>query len=87
MVDLISRACRQAVLLLPGVDWVSVTAQIPGHATFTASHTDDRALRVDEYQYAADDGPCLQAMRVGRTVRMTTQKVLAVWHELGVAAQ
>jgi hypothetical protein len=39
-----------------------------GGAPFTVASSDDDALAMDEQQYALDDGPCLTALREGRTV-------------------
>lgn len=85
LVDLMGRAAREAVRLLPGVHWAGVTAQFGG-LPFTGSSTDRRVLVVDESQYSLDDGPCLRAMRSDTPVSMTMAEVTATWPALGAAA-
>lgn len=85
LVDLMGRAAREAVRLLPGVHWAGVTAQF-GSLPLTGTHTDQRVLVVDERQYALDDGPCLRAMRTDTPVSMTVAEVTATWPVLGAAA-
>jgi GAF domain-containing protein len=85
LVDLMGRAAREAVRLLPGIGWAGVTAQLDG-PPFTAASTDPLVLAVDESQYLVDDGPCLRAMRSGAPVSMTLSQVTAAWPELGAAA-
>ena len=86
LLDLMGRAAREAVRLLNGVDWAGVTAQFPGEDPFTAAHTDELVLVVDEYQYAQHDGPCLRAMTTDRTVHMTLEQVKATWPQLAAGA-
>jgi hypothetical protein len=45
----------------------AITVQRDG-APFTVASSDDDARAMDEQQYALDDGPCLTALREGRTV-------------------
>lgn len=85
LVDLMGRAAREAVRLLPGVHWAGVTAQFGG-LPFTGTSTDRRVLVVDESQYSLDDGPCLRAMRSDAPVSMTMAEVTATWPALGAAA-
>jgi hypothetical protein len=85
LVDLMGRAAREAVRLLPGVHWAGVTAQFGG-LPFTGTATDPRVLTVDESQYSLDDGPCLRALRADSPVSMTVAEVTASWPVLGAAA-
>ncbi|MET3806146.1 GAF domain-containing protein [Nakamurella sp. UYEF19] len=85
LLDLMGRLSRQAVRLLDGVRWAGVTAQFDDQP-FTATHTDDQVLIVDEGQYSAHDGPCLRAMRTNLPVRMTTEAVGTIWPRLGQIA-
>lgn len=87
LLDLMARASREAVRLLTGVHWAGVTAQLDGEEPFTAAHTDELVLIVDEYQYARHDGPCLQAMATDRTVHMSLEQVEATWPQLAVGAR
>jgi len=86
LIDLMARTSRQAVHLLRDVDWAGVTAQFDGQKPFTAAHTDEKVLIVDERQYKVHDGPCLQAMRTDRRTRLTLAQVTARWPQLGDAA-
>ena len=85
LLDLMGRITREAVRLLPGVGWAGITAQFDG-PPLTASHTDARVLIVDEGQYAAGDGPCLQAMRTGETVEMNLEQARSRWPHLAATA-
>lgn len=87
LLDLMGRIARQAVQLLPAVQWAGVTAQFDAEAPLTAGHTDQRVLVVDEGQDTAGAGPCLQAMRSGRPVAMTLVQVAARWPHLARSAQ
>lgn len=86
LIDLMHRCSKEAVRLLVGVDWAGVTAQFAGPA-FTAAHTEHRVLIVDEGQYGQGDGPCLQAVRTGRRVRMSSEDVADRWPVLDKAVQ
>ena len=87
VLDLMGRTSREAVRLLPEVQWAGVTAQLVDGAPFTAAHTDEKVLIVDERQYAEGDGPCLQSMRTDREVRMTLADVEARWPVLAAGAR
>jgi hypothetical protein len=78
LIDLMHRSSREAVRMLSGVDWAGVTAQFAG-SPFTAAHTEQLVLVVDEGQYGQGDGPCLQALRTGRAVTMSSEEVSARW--------
>jgi diguanylate cyclase (GGDEF)-like protein/PAS domain S-box-containing protein len=86
LVELFDRAARVARDVVPGVRWASVTAQLGG-APFTAAATDERAEQLDGCQYAADDGPCLRAMREQRVVSTTRHDVQGRWPALGATAE
>lgn len=85
LLDLMGRLSREAVRLLQGVRWAGVTAQFDG-PPFTATHTDEQLLVVDESQYSCHDGPCLRAMRTDTIVRMTIEEVRVSWPPLGQIA-
>ena len=87
LVELMGRASRQAVQLLTEVDWAGVTAQFDGQDPFTAAHTDEKVLIVDERQYEQHDGPCLQAMRTNRRTHMSLEQVQAAWPHLAEGAR
>lgn len=60
MEQVLSRVAELAKTALPQVHDVSVTLISRGRPT-TAAHTGERALALDESQYAAGYGPCLDA--------------------------
>jgi hypothetical protein len=86
LIDLMFRASREAVRLVDDVDWAGVTAQFAG-PPFTAASTDRRVMVVDEGQYGQGDGPCLQALRTGRPVSMTSEQVADRWPILAQAVR
>lgn len=52
---------------------VGITVSHEGQPVTVAS-SDDRATRVDEVQYEADDGPCLDSVRTGEVVSVPDQQ-------------
>jgi GAF domain-containing protein len=52
----------------------------------TVASSDDRAARVDELQYTAGDGPCLQAMREGVQVVIDDFAAETRWPEYCIQA-
>lgn len=86
LLQLMTALSREAVRLLDGVDWAGVTVQFENASPLTAAHTDARVLILDESQYGAGDGPCLEAMRTGRVVRSDRADIDRRWPHLAVAA-
>jgi GAF domain-containing protein len=62
--DVLQRTCEIAKSTIPGAHEVSVTL-IDQAAPRTVAFSGELALRVDESQYAAGYGPCLDAARLG----------------------
>jgi GAF domain-containing protein len=60
-----SLACRT----LPGCDMASLTMMRDGRPS-TAIQTAPEACELDAVQYTDDDGPCLEACRTGKLVRL-----------------
>ncbi len=87
LLELMSRVAEQAVRRIGPVHWAGVTAQFVGERPFTTAHTDRKVLIVDEFQYAADDGPCLRAMRTDSEVHMSLSEVAALWPVLARGAE
>lgn len=83
LLELLDRVTAEALRLLHEVGWAGVTALFDDGYPLTAAHTDALVLIVDEWQYAAHDGPCLQAMRTGTPVAMTLPAVQRRWPTLG----
>lgn len=49
--------------ITPGCELASVTMRDPQGGFTTPAYTDELADRIDQIQYAADEGPCLEATR------------------------
>ena len=86
LLDLMSRASREAVRLIDDAHWAGVTARFDG-SPFTAAHTDDRVLVVDEGQYDEGDGPCLSSIREDREIAMVWDEVRERWPHLAETAE
>ncbi|MGH3499894.1 MAG: GAF and ANTAR domain-containing protein [Nocardioidaceae bacterium] len=56
-----------------------VTVQRGSHQPITFGSSDTFANRLDEFQYAADDGPCLHALRTGVTVEIDDANTEVRW--------
>ena len=69
-----------------GADSTSLTIDLGGR-TYTAVHTDDRTLRVDNEQYDAGDGPCLEASRTGTVVLLNADDPEDRWPRFTAAAR
>ncbi len=64
----LARAARLSVALIPACDACSVSVAGDGKVRTRAS-SDALAERVDHHQYEQDQGPCLEAIHTGSTVR------------------
>jgi GAF domain-containing protein len=75
----LERSASIAKRTIPGADEVSVTVQ--NGQPVTAAFTGTLALTVDESQYDAGYGPCLDAIRLGQTVTVDDQASEPRWPE------
>jgi hypothetical protein len=80
--ETLQRVVELAVLAVPGSQHASVT--LPGPATAAAS--DGLARRLDGLQYAAGDGPCLEALVLHAPLRSNDLAVELRWAEFAAAA-
>ncbi|WP_034267325.1 ANTAR domain-containing response regulator [Haloechinothrix halophila] len=71
---------------IDGADAVSVTT-LDGDEPRTAAATDLRVVQIDEAQYAAGDGPCLEAARTKQPVRALVREARERWPEFVGAAE
>ncbi len=71
---------------IDGADAVSVTT-LDGDTPRTAAATDDRVVQIDEAQYAAGDGPCLEAARTKQPVRALVREARERWPDFAAAAE
>jgi GAF domain-containing protein len=65
---LLTRAARLSVALIPACDACSVSVVTDGKVRTRAS-SDGLAERVDQHQYDEGQGPCLEAIETGASVR------------------
>ncbi|WP_172652615.1 ANTAR domain-containing response regulator [Rhodococcus opacus] len=82
----LGRLAETAVFALPDADAVSVT-QLDATEARTIVATTEAATRIDEQQYVADRGPCLEAGRAREPVRAVVGDHAAVWPEFTAAAE
>ncbi|NUT52291.1 MAG: ANTAR domain-containing protein [Saccharothrix sp.] len=80
--QLVESACR----VIPDAENVSVTVVGPDGA-YTAAATDAKVVAIDADQYAAGNGPCLEAARIERPVRATAEGGRVRWPEFAAAAE
>jgi len=74
----LQRSVGQVVAAIPGADMASVTVLRDGVAETIAS-TSERVWAIDADQYAAGDGPCLEAARTSAIIRVGVQAAHERW--------
>ncbi len=82
---IMDRVCRQVVGAVPGADLASVTVLrdgTPRSSAWTEQHT----LAVDQAQYEAGEGPCLEAAVSGRVQRVAVAEAADRWPAFAGAA-
>ncbi|MFE9746498.1 ANTAR domain-containing response regulator [Saccharothrix saharensis] len=84
--DALQQLAESASRVIPDAENVSVTAVDPDGAS-TVAATDETVLTVDADQYAAGDGPCLEATRTRKPVRATVVDGREKWPEFAAAAE
>ncbi|MFJ9779115.1 ANTAR domain-containing protein [Amycolatopsis sp. NPDC101161] len=85
LLEVLQRVCRQVMHAVPDAEIASITLLRDG-APYTATATGDRAHHVDQAQYDAGRGPCLEAARTGKLQRVTVTEVAHRWPEFAAAA-
>jgi GAF domain-containing protein len=79
--------CQLAKETIPGTSGAGVTlVQGDGEETFTAAHSDELVKEADEIQYELDEGPCLSALREGKTYRVDSSADDTRWPKWAPAA-
>ena len=86
LLSLLQRVAAIAQEAIGGADSIGVTIDLGGRV-YTAVHTDDRTLRVDEEQYDAGEGPCLHASRHRTIVLVDCEDAMARWPRFTAAAR
>ncbi len=78
----------QAVHVIPNTDMASISV-LRGGSTQpqTVASSSDRVRNIDTRQYAAGDGPCLEAARTGRVVRVDMDLARQRWPQFALSAQ
>jgi GAF domain-containing protein len=74
----LQRSISQVAAAIPAADMVSVTVLRDSKAETVAS-TSERVWAIDSDQYAAGDGPCLEAARTGEIVRVSVETAWDRW--------
>jgi len=74
----LQRSVDQLVDSVPGADMASVTV-LRGDAGETAASSSERVWAIDSDQYAAGDGPCLEASRTREVVRVGVEEAMERW--------
>ena len=76
----LQRSVDQVISAVPGADMVSVTVLRDGKGE-TVAASDRRVWDIDQDQYAAGDGPCLEAARTRQPVRAGVSGAAQRWPE------
>lgn len=79
------RVCWQAVHAIDEADWASVTLLNEGRHT-TAATTSEQVTEIDQAQYDAGEGPCLESARTGKVMRVTVDELGDRWPDFAATA-
>jgi GAF domain-containing protein len=82
----LQRSVEQLTDAVPGADMTSVTV-LRGDAGETVAATSERVWEIDQDQYAAGDGPCLEAARTGKVVRTGVEEAARRWPDFTRSAR
>jgi GAF domain-containing protein len=83
VLSIIAQAAKDTI---PGTAEVSVTL-VQGPEAYTAAHTGDLALTLDEWQYVQGRGPCLDAATTGTAMLVPDMTTENRWPEWAVRAR
>jgi GAF domain-containing protein len=75
---LLQVTAEQVATGVPGADMVSVSV-LAGESWRTVAATSDRVVSIDQDQYAAGDGPCLEAARTREVTRTGVAEAEERW--------
>ena len=88
LLEYLQRCASLTVRLVSGADHASITVTTPGRdESFTTVWTDEVTVAVDTAQYAAGQGPCLEAVRTGQVVRVDVATSASRWPEFTTDAE
>jgi GAF domain-containing protein len=82
----LQRNVEQLTDAVPGADMASVTV-LRGDAGETVASSSERVWSIDEDQYAAKTGPCLEAARTGLVVRTGVEEAGERWPQFASSAR
>lgn len=82
----LQRSIDQIIRAVPGAEMASVTVMQDGKGETAASST-QRVWAIDSDQYAAGDGPCLEAARTGEIQRVSVEEAQERWPEFTRSAR
>lgn len=84
----LQRGIEQVTRAIPGADMASVSVlRDDGSTAETVASSSERVWAIDDDQYAAGDGPCLEAARTGRVVRVGVKQATERWPEFARSAR
>jgi len=84
--EVLTRLTELVAATVPGADQVSLTVT-GAEGPWTAASSGPVAVELDHHQYAAGTGPCLDAARAGRVVRVPDTSADAHYPRFAAAAQ
>jgi GAF domain-containing protein len=82
---LLGRVCQQVVRAIPDADMASISLLRDGRA-YTAATTGEHASVIDQAQYEAEQGPCIEAAKARHMVRVVVSEVAERWPEFARVA-
>jgi GAF domain-containing protein len=74
-------ACRA----VPGTTYVGMSLRMPNGKAATTVFNDPDVAEIDQAQYDADSGPCLDALRTGEVMRIDSTRLDEEWPEFSRA--
>ena len=84
----LQRSIEQVTRAIPGADMASVSVLRDDSTTAeTAASSSERVWAIDDDQYAAGDGPCLEAARTGRVIRVGVEQAMERWPDFARSAR
>lgn len=84
--EVLQRTVNQVVRAVPDADMASVSILADGHPE-TVATSSDRVLMIDAEQYAAGEGPCLDAACSGKVVRVSVGQLGDRWPRFARSAR
>src|SRR5579875_1689189 len=78
LTQVLQRTVDQVVRATPATEMASVTV-LRGDRAETVASTSERVLAIDAEQYAAGEGPCLEAASTGQIVRVSVEQARERW--------